>query len=89
MPDETPNNWSPKPAATPNDWSPSEAIYAFAAYLTTRPKTFPVGGDAVVGDMMQHLIDFCLSHELNLPRPGWENARVPQVLRVEEPNAGS
>jgi hypothetical protein len=75
---------------TPSDWSPSEAIYAFAAYLTTRPTTFPVGGSAVVGDMMTHLIDFCLSHELALPRPGWEHAKIPQVLRIDEetPNAG-
>ena len=52
------------------EWSPSEAIYAFAGWLTTReePVTFSATDSAV---LPAELVDeFCKRYELPEPREG-------------------
>ena len=60
----------------PRDWNASEAIYAFAAYLTALPVTLVVGGAHPVPPIVDHVGTFLRTRQLPEPRAGWEKATL-------------
>lgn len=72
---------APPPApATPDPLSASEAVYAFAADITTRLGTMFAGATHDSAPWASAVGEFCERHALPAPREGWQNAIVPRVL---------
>lgn len=57
--------------------SPSEALYAFGAWLTTRPKPLIVGSNHDAAPMADLVNKFCVSQHWVNPREGWEKNFQP------------
>lgn len=51
--------------------SPSEAVYAFAAWLTSRVETLRAGLAHDAAPMARLVEQFCRSQSLSPPRAGW------------------
>ena len=72
-------------AATTGDKSPvvadeisaSEALFAFAAWLTTRPTTTHLGMHHDVPPVIERIKEFCKSQGLAEPRPDWDDKIKP------------
>lgn len=57
--------------------APSEAVYAFAAWLTTRPKPLIIGSNHDVAPVAELVNKFCISQRWANPRDGWEKNFQP------------
>jgi len=66
--------------------SPSEAIFAFAGWLTSRPVVLPVGSTAdaaLMADLVKQFVD---ANGWAEPREGWTgNISIPQNQGAEPP----
>jgi hypothetical protein len=64
------------------DWSPSEAVLAFASWLTCRDEPTVMGATENASPAVERLKEFCQRHGLEEPRPGWEKHVVPEFRGV-------
>lgn len=60
--------------AKPKRLSASEAVYGFAAWLTTRDKETIMSAHHAAGDIAKLCSLFCKTNGLADPRRHWENA---------------
>jgi hypothetical protein len=61
-----------------NELSASEAIYAFAGWLSSRSEAVLVGAVHDCSPLAKAIEDFCQEQGLPEPRPGWQFARKPE-----------
>lgn len=67
----------------PMDWTPAEVLYAFAGMLTTLVPDQVIGATSNATVMADHVHEFMKRHQLDNPRPGWQNLIVPKNTREE------
>lgn len=60
----------------------SEAIYAFAGWLTCRPGTLILGATHNAAPAADLVGEFCQQQGLADPRPGWEHNIVPKTAAL-------
>lgn len=57
--------------------SPSEALFAFAGWITTRPEAVTASAKHDAAPWAELVRDFCNHYRLPAPREGWENRITP------------
>lgn len=70
---ESPSAEAPSAA----EWNALEGIYAFAAWLTTRPGVLRIGADCQTAPIVALIQAFSDRHHLAPTRDGWQDAIVP------------
>ena len=69
--DEAHRRAAPK---TASEWRASEALYAFAGWLTTRPEPITMSAVHDAAPASEAVAEFCKRHDLAEPRANWSLA---------------